>query len=86
MPIDSMTLPHAQSTISRCTQWQSRTLSVFTRQQHLSILTALCYTDQQLPAFSTHVYGEAQTSLVWCAVDMFYKQIHIKSTTSRTSI
>jgi len=26
----------------------------------LSILTALCYTDRQLPAFSTHVHSEAQ--------------------------
>jgi len=28
---------------------------------HLSILTVLCYTNQQLLAFSTYVHGEAQT-------------------------
>jgi len=40
---------YAQST--HCTQWQRWTSSVFTRRQHLSILTVLCYTEWQLPAF-----------------------------------
>ena len=42
------TLLHAQSTISHCTQWQSWRSSVFSRRQHLSILTAVWYADRQL--------------------------------------
>jgi len=50
-PMDRATLPHAQSAILRCTQWQNWLSSIFTRRQYLSILTALCYADRQLPAF-----------------------------------
>ena len=58
-------LPHARLTISRCTQWQSWTSTVFTTRQHMLIFTAFCYTYRQLPAFSTYVHGEAQTPLAW---------------------
>jgi len=40
-------------------------------------MTALCYTDWQLPAFSKYMQGEAETALVRFVVDMFYKQIVI---------
>jgi len=55
--MDRATMPHAQSTISRCAQWQNWTSSVFTRRQHLSMLTALYYTVRQLPAFSSKSTG-----------------------------
>jgi len=84
--MDHATLPHAQTTISRGTQWQTWMSSVFTRRHDfVDIDCTLLYTDQQLPVVSTYVHGEAQTSLVRFVVHMFYKQIRNKSTTNQTS-
>jgi len=46
-------------------------------------MTALCYTDGHLPAFSISVHGKAQTPVVRFVVDMFYKQTCNKFTSNQ---
>ena len=69
-PMDRATLPHAESTISRCTP------SVITRQQaSRAIFQAHCYTERQLSVISTYQHAEAQTLLGRFVVDILYKHV-----------
>ena len=67
---DRTTLPHAKSTISRCTP------SVITRQQQLrAIFKEHCYTDRNLSVICTYLHGEAQTPLGRFVVEILYKHV-----------
>jgi len=77
-PMDRATLPHAESSTSRCTP------SVINRRQALrAIFKALCYADRHLSVISTHVHAEAQTPLDRFVDSIFYKHIATNKVTNR---
>ena len=84
--IDCATLPHAQSTLSRCMHWKP---AVITRQQaSLDIESTLLHRPTAVCFVSTYVHGEAQTPLVRFVVYIVYTQVchKIHNTPKRWSL
>ena len=81
--MDRAMLPHAHIALHTMTELDVKSIHPATTS--VDIDSTLQHRPTAAAAFSTYVHGEAQTPLVRFVVDIFYKKIHNKSTSNRTS-